>query len=58
VLFFLLFKSVTEDKPQQSTSLIVREALALAAPFAGLSNLMTAAFGLVANLRERGVERL
>lgn len=53
-----LFNDVTKEKSQaeaQEVFTIVREAVTLAVPFAGLPNCMPACFGLVGVLRGRGI---
>ena len=53
-----LFRDVTKDKSEtevQESFTVIREAVTLAVPFAGLPTCMPACFGLVNELRGRGI---
>ncbi|KAL3481305.1 hypothetical protein BJX99DRAFT_253608 [Aspergillus californicus] len=56
-----LFRAVTEDKSDVEIGPIfaaVREAITIVVPFVGLPNCMPACFGLVSELRGRGIEEV
>ena len=53
-----IFRDVAKDKSEEEVKRIftaVREAVTLVTPFVGLPNCMPACFGLVNELKERGI---
>lgn len=56
-----LFQDATKDESDENVKelfILVREALALAAPFVGFPSCMPAVFGLVGELRKRGIDEV
>jgi hypothetical protein len=56
-----LFEDATKDESDANAKaifIVVREALALAAPFVGFPSCMPAVFGLVGELRKRGIDEV